>query len=135
MAFMIFFQTENIRLEYDSQLKQVIQTWYHFVPSEDFRKAIKITLEFVRNNDVISIISDTLKQNVVKPEDSEFAAGVMEDLFHEGVMAMAFIIPEDIFTRLSLKKFADIEQTYQHKVEYFLSIDEAKNWINSIVMP
>jgi hypothetical protein len=132
---MIFFQTPNIKLEYDSQLKQVVQTWYNFVPSEDFRKAIKITLEFVINNDVVSIISDTLKQNAVKPEDSEFAAGVMEELFREGVMAMAFIIPEDIFTKMALKKFADIDQKNQHKVEYFQSIAEARIWISSIVLP
>lgn len=129
---MIVFQTPNIEIDYNSVNKQIVQTWYNYVPSVDFRQAIDFTVDFIRKNHVISIISDTLKQNVVKPEDSEYAAKVMGQLFNDGVQAMAFVMPDDIFTKISLKKFADIELNNQHKVEYFLHKEDAENWIKSI---
>jgi hypothetical protein len=129
---MIVFETENVKIKYNSINKQVTQTWFNFIPSADFRQAIDFTVSFVKSNEVHSILSDTLKQMAVKPEDSEYAALTMNQLFNEGIKAMAFVLPEDIFTKMSLKKFADIELKNQHKVEYFLSIDEAMKWIESI---
>ena len=130
---MIVYQTTNVKLEYDSLSKQLIQTWFNFVPSDEFRKAIDFTVEFVKKNEVKSILSDTLKQRAVKPQDSEYAASVMPQLFGSGLVAMAFLIPEDIFTKMSLKKFADIEVKSQHNVEYFFDLAEAQKWITSAI--
>lgn len=130
---MIVYKSENVEIDYNSHNKQLTQTWSNFVPSEEFRKAIDFTVDYVISNDVTSIISDTLKQLAVKLEDSEYAASVMPNLFNSGIKAMAFLIPEDIFTKLSLKKFADIELQNQHKVEYFQNMEEATKWIDSIM--
>jgi hypothetical protein len=130
---MIVHQTTNVKIEYNSLAKQLTQTWFNFVPSDEFRKAIDFTVEYVKNNDVLSILSDTLKQRAVKPEDSEYAASVMPVLFNSGLLAMAFLIPEDIFTKMALKKFADIEIQRQHNVEYFFDLNEAQSWIENTV--
>jgi hypothetical protein len=130
---MIVYQTTNVKIEFNSLNKQLTQTWYNFVSSDEFRKAIDFTVDYIKNNEVKSIISDTLKQRAVKPEDSEYAASVMPVLFSSGLLAMAFLIPEDIFTKMSLKKFADIEIQRQHNVEYFFDINEAHNWIDATV--
>ena len=130
---MIVFQSQNVIIDYNSLNKQMIQIWSNFVSTLEFREAIDFTVSYVKNNEVLSIVSDTLKQMAVKPEDSEYAASTMTQLFQEGVKAMAFIIPEDIFTKMSLKKFADLEQKKQHQVEYFLNVGEAEQWIKSLV--
>lgn len=130
---MIIYQSQNVIIKYNGPDKQVVQNWYNFVSSVEFREAIDFTVSYVKNNTVLSILSDTLKQMAVKPEDSEYAASAMTPLFQEGLKAMAFVIPEDIFTKISLKKFADLEQKNQHKVEYFHNVEEAKHWVKSVI--
>lgn len=124
---MIVFIDKNVHIEYFPEKKLIIQTWSDFVPSELFRQAIDATVKFVKVNKVESIISDTLKQRAIKPEDSEYAASVMPVLFENGLKAMAFIIPENIFTKLALKNFADKDKS--NKIQYFMNINEAFKWI------
>ena len=128
---MLIYDTSNVEISYDPNKQQVIQTWNEFVPSEIFREAIDKTVEFVANNSVSSIISDTLKQRAVKLEDSDYAASVVPILFESGLKAMAFVIPENIFTKMALKKFADVEKP-NNDVQYFTNMDEAIEWVDKL---
>ncbi len=85
-------------------------------------------MEFCKINPVKTIVSDTLNQGVVKPEDTEYAGSVMPVIFAKGLKAMAFVIPENIFTQLSLKRFADQEQS--DNVQYFKSVPDAHTWLD-----
>jgi hypothetical protein len=126
----IIFQRKNITIKYLPGQRLVVQQWFDFVASDDFRKAIDFTLEFAEKNPVHFIVSDALKQAAISPTDSSYAAAVMPQLVAAGLKAFAFVIPEDIFTKISLKKFSDLEQT--HQVQYFYDFDEAMNWIKEI---
>lgn len=125
---MIVHQNSNVKIEYNQANLRLTQTWTGFISSKDFKIAIDKTREFAIKNKVVSIISDTLNQGVVKPEDTEYAASIMPDLFKSGLKKMAFVIPENIFTQLSLKKFADKEKN--ENVQYFKSINDANIWLN-----
>ena len=120
-------QEQYVALEYDKTNKVLIQTWYDFAPSEVFRKAIDKTVEFVEKNQVYGIISDALQQNVVAKEDAEYAASVMPVLRSAGLVAMAFVIPQNIFTQMSLKKFEKSQNNAM--VEYFTTYKRAENWV------
>jgi hypothetical protein len=125
---MIVHQNSNVKIEYNQADMRLTQTWTGFISSKEFRIAIDKTRAFAINNKVVSIISDTLNQGVVKPEDTEYAASIMPDLFKSGLKKMAFVIPENIFTQLSLKKFADKEKN--ENVQYFKSVKDANGWLN-----
>jgi hypothetical protein len=125
---MIILQNAYVKLEYDQVKKRLTQEWKGFVPSKDFREAIDATVKFAEKNPVKTIMSDTLNQGVVKPEDTEYAGAAMPKLVGKGLKAMAFVIPENIFTQLSLKKFADNEQT--KSVQYFKSVSDASKWLD-----
>lgn len=127
---MLVHQHSNVRIDYDPAKKRLTQVWNGFIPSKDFRDAIDATVKFSEKNPVITIVSDTLNQGVVKPEDTEYAGSVMPKLASRGLKGMAFVIPENIFTQLSLKKFASNEQT--KGVQYFRSVKEAHEWLDSI---
>lgn len=126
----IIFQLKNITIKYFPGQRLIVQSWFDFVASADFRKAIDFTRSFSENNEVHFIVSDALKQAAISPTDSSYAAAVMPQLVASGLKAFAFVIPEDIFTKISLKKFSDLEQT--HQVQYFYDFDEAMNWIKEI---
>ncbi len=125
---MIVHQHLNVTIEYDQAKQRLTQAWTGFIPSADFRAAIDATKAFVKKNPVKTIISDTLNQGVVKPEDTEYAGGIMPDMFENGLKAMAFVIPENIFTQLSLKRFADQESS--DNIQYFKSVPEAHVWLD-----
>ncbi len=127
---MIVHSNNNVKIEYDSAKKRLTQTWIGFIQSKDFRIAIDATVEFAEKNLVQTIVSDTLLQGVVKPEDTGYANSVMPKLIGRGLKAMAFVIPENIFTQLSLKKFADNEKS--DKVQYFKSTKEANAWLDKV---
>ncbi|MCG8683887.1 MAG: hypothetical protein MI892_03360, partial [Desulfobacterales bacterium] len=80
----------SVKLEFDPVKKQLVQRWQGFAVSEKFREAIDKTVSFVSTNAVNSIISDTLQQKVVKPDDSQYAQSAMPKLFKNGVKKMAF---------------------------------------------
>lgn len=125
---MIVYEHANVKIEYNQMKQRLTQTWNGFIPSADFKKAIDETVNFCSNNPVKTIISDTLNQGVVKPEDTEYAGSVMPAMFQKGLRAMAFVIPENIFTQLSLKRFADQEKS--ENVQYFKTVPEASSWLD-----
>jgi len=118
---------ENVELIYDPDSFELLQTWKGFVPSGLFREVIDTSLYFIRSNKVDLLISDTSRQKVISGNDAEYAASVLDAMFTAGLFAMAFVLPQDVFTRFSLKKFADAGIDAD-RVGYFNKIEDARKW-------
>lgn len=127
---MIIHQNEKVEIVYNADKRRLTQKWKGFVKTNEFRKAIDKTVEFVSQGKVETLIADTVQQSVVRPEDAEYAASTMPTMFGSGLKRMAFIIPEDVFTKISLQKFADREET--KGVQYFDTHDKANSWLDEI---
>jgi len=128
---MVIFENKHIIITYNENDKSLEQKWIDFVPSEIFRMAIDETVTFTAKHPVESILSDALQQKVVSMTDASYAASVLPELFGNGLKAMAFVIPKDIFTQLSLKNFAQAQHIGQ--VRYFTSREEAETWIEELI--
>jgi hypothetical protein len=122
-------QTPTVSLDYNQPKHRLVQTWTGFSSSEIFREAIDKSVEFTKSNKVNSILSDTLEQSVVKPEDTQYAASVMPKLFANGVRAMAFVMPKNVLTQMSLSKFD--KESKSDNVRFFGSVDEAQKWLDT----
>jgi len=125
---MIVHQNDYVKITFDQNKKRLTQKWNDFATSNIFREAIDKTTDFVKENDVKTILSDTLNQKVVKSEDADYAAGVIPILVENGMKAMAFVVPENVFTQLSLNKFSS--SVKGDTTGYFKSIAEAENWLD-----
>jgi hypothetical protein len=125
---MIVHQNENVKITFDQNKKRLIQEWKGFASSGVFREAIDKTNEFVKANDVRTVISDTLQQNVVKPDDADYAASVIPTMARNGMKAMAFVVPENVFTKLSLDKFS--HSVRGENTKYFKTRSEAVKWLD-----
>jgi hypothetical protein len=125
---MIVHQNENVKITFDQNKKRLIQEWKGFASSGVFREAIDKTNEFVKANDVKTVISDTLQQNVVKPDDADYAASVIPTMARNGMKAMAFVVPENVFTKLSLDKFS--HSVRGENTKYFKTRSEAVKWLD-----
>jgi len=125
---MIIYDNKNVKLDYDASKKLLVQTWTGFASSSVFREAIDKSVELSATNPVHFIISDTQKQEVVKPEDANYAASVMPKLLGNGLKAMAFVVPSSVFTKISLQKFS--ETSGDQATQYFDDFAKAKKWID-----
>ena len=123
---MEIFTHENAVITYNPDTFELLQTWKGYVPTELFRKVIDATVAHVREHKVLFLISDTSSQKVVSSSDAEYAASVMSVMIDNGLKAMAFVIPENVFTKFSLKKFSDAG--HEDVVAYFDSIADARKW-------
>ncbi|MDA3868135.1 MAG: hypothetical protein PF489_15495 [Salinivirgaceae bacterium] len=121
------FENNNVAIDYDRNTMRLTQTWSGFATTEAFRQGIEETLKFVIHNQVKTVLSDALKQHVVKPEDAQYAASVMPQLKQNGMKAMAFVVPESAFTKLSLQKFS--KSAEDPLVKFFMSKNEANQWL------
>lgn len=125
---MIIYQTPTVSLEFIESKQLLVQSWKGFSTSEVFREAINQTLSFTSKRGVKAILSDTLQQAVVKPEDTEYASSIMPKLFSNGVKKMAFVMPQNVLTQLSMKDFGN--QNKNDKVKFFPTVKDAENWLN-----
>ncbi len=121
-------QNDNVKITYDQGKKRLIQEWTGYAPSDVFREGIDKTYEFVKSNDVKTILSDTMQQNVVKPDDAEYAASVIPTMARKGMKAMAFVVPENVFTKLALDKFS--HSIKGENTKYFKTRAEAEKWLD-----
>lgn len=123
---MEIFTHENAVLTYNPDRFELLQTWKGYVPTELFRQVIDATVAQVQQHKVLFLISDASGQKVVSNKDAEYAASVMSGMIENGLKAMAFVIPENVFTKFSLKKFSDAG--HEDVVAYFNSLSDARKW-------
>ncbi|ASB48345.1 hypothetical protein [Alkalitalea saponilacus] len=128
---MELYKDQNVVLRYDDERKELLQVWSGFVPAALFRVIIDISTEFIAKNNVDSLISDVTEQKVVSPDDAQYAASALPEMMQYGLKVMAFVIPKDVFTRLSLKKFSDFGR--DKPIGYFNSLPEARQWIKVLL--
>lgn len=119
---------ENFKLEYDAENERLTQVWTGFATSDSFREAIDMTVEFIQTHRVKTLLADTASQKVVQFDDSEYAASKMPVIFGCGVKAMAFVLPRNIFTQMSLKSFAEANKG--SAINYFTTPEDAVSWLN-----
>jgi hypothetical protein len=127
---MMIAQEKNAQIEYITEQKLLIQTWNGFVTSDIFRKMIDRTVAFSRESAVETIISDTSLMSIVKKEDTEYAASVMPALIANGLKKMAFVLPENVFTQMSVKNFETRtkDKVEDEMVQQFGSLQTARDW-------
>ena len=117
-------------IEYDPELKCVIQTWKGFSGSKNFRASILKTIEIFKVYDVEAIISNTQESEVVKQSDADWTANYANPILVEhGLRKMAFIVPKNVVAQWSVDHFMEETAEQQLAIQYFDNLTEAQAWI------
>lgn len=128
---MIVHENPNVKIEYLQTKKLLIQTWKGFSSSIIYKEAIDTTAKFVEANPVDMIISDTLEQNIVNPEDTKYAVSILPSFFQSGVKAMAFVIPKNVLVKMPVS-YTEKEHNHSN-IQKFCNIAEAKHWCDQVL--
>jgi hypothetical protein len=129
---MILYEKTYITLEYDEKLNCLTQHWKGFATSEQFREGINQSVLYFQDKKINKLISDTKDFAVVKKDDTDWVASYATPIMvKNGLKYMAFILPTNVFTQVSVNNFKskadDILQ-----IKYFDNLDKALQWLKSV---
>lgn len=123
------FENQNIVIERDEQLKCLIQNWKGFATSERFREAIQKTIDLFEDKNLDKILSNTKDFGMVKKEDTEWVnAYSMPLLIENGLRYMAFIVPSNVFSQMSVQNFKK-EMAGPVELRFYEDVEKAREWM------
>lgn len=129
---MILFKASYLTIEYDQKLSCISQHWKGYVKSEQFRAGIEKSIEFFKHQRAICLISNTKELAVVSTEDTQWAASYATPLMIDyGLKYMAFIVPTNVFTQVSVNHFKNKTED-KMQLSYFTDLDKAKVWLEEL---
>ena len=131
---MLVVNEKHLVLEYDEELKAIIQTWKGYFPSESFRAGVERTNElFQEKRPVIKLLVDISDSSVISGEDTTWAAKTaIPKAIEYGLKYYCFVLPLNTFTQVSLKNFQEQLKQLSLVIGIFKSIEEAKAWARNI---
>ena len=117
-------------IEYDPDVKCVIQTWRGFAGSKAFRASLEKTVEVFKTHDVTSIISNTRDSGVVDEEDAQWVPTKINPiLIRNGLKKIAFIMPANVFAQWSIDHFLRKAEKQPLEAMRFDTLEQAQAWI------
>ncbi len=127
---MVIVDEKHLFLEYDEELKCVIQVWKGFFSSELFREGCnKTNALFEKQKPVTKFLVDISESSVIKKEDTEWAAiNAIPTAIKNGLKYYGFVLPKNAFTQVSLNNFRKDLNQPTLEVQLFDSLDRAKKW-------
>ncbi|WP_224998008.1 hypothetical protein [Cesiribacter sp. SM1] len=121
---------QNVNICYDKSRKRLYQTWKGYLTVDEFVAAIDLSVEYFRQYDINTILSDTTDQAVLAKEGAEHAASVMPELIKNGLKRAAFVLPKSFFAKLAVEEFTN--RTDPQLIGHFASREEAEDWLNKL---
>ncbi|HYC85561.1 MAG TPA: hypothetical protein VEB86_10080 [Chryseosolibacter sp.] len=126
-------------LEYDATVPCITATFNGFMNSEQFKsflnRGLDLLIEKKKIHSRILWLADTRK-HVVQPEkDTTWVADDWNPrALKGGIQHVAFVLPENVFGDLSVKKYAEKNDIQENKmvVQMFGDIESAKKWFKTL---
>ena len=126
-------------LEYDASVPCITATFNGFMSSEQFRdflnKGLDHLIEKKKSHDRILWLADTSKHVVQPDQDTRWVAEEWNPrAIKNGIHHVAFVLPENVFGGLSVKKYASNSEKKGDKmtVQMFGSLQSAKDWFKNL---
>lgn len=126
-------------LEYDSTVPCVTATFNGFMSSEQFRQFLNRGLDHLiekrKSHSRILWLADTRKHVVQPDKDTKWVADEWNPrALKNGIYHIAFVLPENVFGGLSVKKYAENTERKKDEmiIQMFGDIEAAKNWFRNL---
>jgi hypothetical protein len=126
-------------LEYDPATPCIIASFNGFMSSEQFRdflnKGLDLMIEKKKNHKKILWLADTSKHVVQPDQDTKWVADEWNPrAIKAGIHHVAFVLPENVFGNLSVKKYANNSEKKGDAmvVQMFGTVDSAKAWFKNL---
>ncbi len=136
---MKLFEEKYGTLEYDSTVPCITATFNGFMSSDQFRaflnKGLTFLIEKKKIHNKILWLADTSKHVVQPDKDTRWVADEWTPkALKEGINHVAFVLPENVFGSMSVKKYTDAAEAKSGEmvIQMFGDIKAAKNWFKKL---
>jgi len=121
---------ENLTI--DAESNSVKAVFANYIKEEDFKEFAKQILNKVHSSGKRKLLYDTRELKVMPQSIQEW---INHTWFPEanriGVSHMAFIMPESVFGKVSMEQTNSKDEKIGNiTIEYFSSVQKAKNWLS-----
>ena len=135
---MLNFENKYITASVDKSKKMLSLTWQpetENMSNEEFKEILLKLVDMVLQNDVEFWLGDTKLFNfIIEPEVQEWILpNYNEKLIAGGMKRMALIIPEQLFSEVSVtqttEEMLEAAQNEMFQIKYFDSVKNAQEWL------
>ena len=124
------FENYCIRVEYNKEKHYTIETYLEFGEDDDILAGKTKNTEMIKSYNVSGYIADMRNFKGATPEAAKWVANVwFPEVYKLGLRKGAFIFGDDVFSHFSVETAVSGEFAKKMKLEKFLSIDEAEEWL------
>jgi len=124
-----YFETDYVTVDYDKADHIIVLKWKVSPTSAEFREGLNSLVTAMDHFKTGKIIGDTTHLGVIHPDDQQWSATEwIQSMFNVRHFQIAFIVPSDIFTQMSLDG-ALSQVVGDHPIAYFENMEGAIGWI------
>lgn len=124
----VYFDSDYKRIEYDEKNRVLIATWKLAPASEEFRSGMMAMLDAMKQFNTGRLVYDVIPLGVQLEEDSIWAATEWrEKATALGRSKVAFVLPDDVFTVMSVESMVD-KENQEVPIAYFKRMEDAIRW-------
>jgi hypothetical protein len=125
-----FFEQEYASIFYDETIQAMILCWKVAITSGEYRDTLNILLSGMEQYHSSRVIVDTTHLGTIHPDDQEWSiSDWTRRAMQIGYTHLAIILPDDVFTQVSVEDTMSLMKDQTFQSHYFDSVDEAKDWI------
>ena len=124
---------ELAKVFYNKKITALDVVFHAYVSYDEFVKILKYEFEIIRFFSIKKCIVDLRKMKVYAVGTKEFVADTwFPQIIKLGVKCVAFIIPENIFAKISMETaHEEVNKKTPIDVKYFKTKDEGIEWIKN----
>lgn len=107
--------------------------WKGYASSEEFQTGMNKLLEFMQNQPVTKILSDTRDFGVITPSDQQWVIeNWLPAALKTGYNRIAIVVPSDVFSQISIDSvMEEAKKEAPVNDRYFDNTDKAIEWLQS----
>jgi hypothetical protein len=125
-----FFEKEYASIGYDETAQAMILLWKIGTTSAEYRNTLNSLLLGMEHFQTSRVIVDTTHLGAIHPDDQEWSISDWTvRAMSSGYTHLAIILPDDIFTQVSVEDTMSLVEDRILQSHYFSSMQEAKEWI------
>ena len=111
-------------------------TWLpatEYMTEDEYHQENRMILKYTQENNILMHLLDArkFKFSIAPDTQEEVAQQFFAEIIKLGKQKVAFLVPEEIFSMVSLRQVMEEEQTGTLQTQYFDSLKEAQKWLRN----
>lgn len=126
-------ENETSNAIFDFPTNAAVGTFVGFLSPDEFKSLANQLLDILEKKKIKKQLNDIKRMKVLKPEVQEWLNTIwFPKAKQAGLKYFAFVVPDDIFGKMSMDGAnRKAQDTFGIEIQYFNTIDNAKNWLIS----